>query len=663
MVNGTEGIMKKILAFLLVLSMMVLFASCAAKPEAETPPIPEEEPNTEPQPEPIPEPDPKIVGISMPTEDLQRWNSDGHLMEKLLTEAGYEAQLQFAANDPAMQISQIEQMIKAGAKVLVVTAIDGEALGTVLKQAKEADCKVIAYDRLVIGSDAVNYYLTFDNYQVGILQGKFIEEQLDLPNAGDRTYNIEFLAGDSGDSNMYILIDGAFQILDPYINAGTLIIPSGQYDKMDIATEGWNAAKAQERFEELLENYYYDKNLDAVVANNDSLAQGVASALEISYHNEVYPIITGMDCDYFSVRNILEGKQAMSLIKLSGDLASKAVDMCIAILNGNEPEINDNKTYDNGTGIIPSYLCPPRVCTADNYRELLLDSGYYSEEEWEEITSYITGPAGTAQVEQYVKYQVKDDHIILTGLSDEGKRQKTIELPSTIDGKPVTEIKAEAFQNSTALTGISIPESITSIGANAFSSCIHINHIIIPESVKYIGNNAFSNCKNLTDISIPEGVTSINGFNNCTSLRTITIPKGVTSIKGFNDCASLRSITIPEGLTSIEGFDHCTSLTEITFPKDMDQIDGFNYCDGLKSITFSGSVTEINGFDDCNSLISVTFPEGLTRIEGFRHCTSLDSVIFPKSVSYIDGFYGCSNLTKVMLPNDSCTLQSHTFEN
>ena len=380
--------MKKLIALLLALVMVVCLVACnkteEPAPDADASADTEPAPDAEPTPDAEPEPEPEVeegglVGVSMPTKDLQRWNQDGDNMKKQLEAAGYDVDLQYAANDTATQISQIENMIANGAKALVIAAIDGDALGTVLDQAKEAGVAVIAYDRLIMGSDAVSYYATFDNHLVGVMQGQYIEETLDLANAGDKTYNIEFITGDPGDNNINFFFDGALEVLQKYLDKGILVCVSGQTAKMDVATEDWSAAKAQERFENILSTYYADKQLDAVMASNDSTAQGVATALASSYSNDVYPIITGQDCDIVSTQNMLDGKQAMSVFKDTRDLAAKAVEMVDAIMKGTEPPINDTETYDNGTGIIPSFLCSPKVCTKDTIQEILIDSGYYTE--------------------------------------------------------------------------------------------------------------------------------------------------------------------------------------------------------------------------------------------------------------------------------------------
>lgn len=323
----------------------------------------------------------KLVGVAMPTKDLQRWNQDGTNMQKELEAAGYEVDLQYASNEINTQVSQIENMISNGCKVLVVASIDGDSLGTVMDQAKEKGIKVIAYDRLIMNSPAVSYYATFDNYMVGKKQGEYIEDKLDLKNAGDKKYNIEFVTGDPGDNNVNFFFGGAMDVLQPYLDAGTLVCPSGQTDKDTVATVNWDTEKAQSRFETILASNYSDgTQLDAVLASNDSTALGVANALASSYEGK-YPILTGQDCDIASVKNMIAGKQSMSIFKDTRTLASKVVEMVDAIMKGGEPEINDTETYDNGDHVVPSYLCEPVFADVDNYKELLVDSRYYSEDE------------------------------------------------------------------------------------------------------------------------------------------------------------------------------------------------------------------------------------------------------------------------------------------
>ena len=351
--------MKKILSLVIALAMIVACCACisgTAKAEG------------------------KLVGVSMPTQDLQRWNQDGANMEAQLKEAGYEVELLYAANDIPTQVSQIETMIADGCEVLVIASIDGDSLGTVLAQAKEAGIPVIAYDRLIMNSDAVTYYATFDNWLVGVKQGEFIRDALKLDEA-EGPFNIEFITGDPGDNNINFFFDGAMSIMTPYLESGKLVCPSGQTEKAVVATANWATDAAQARFETILSSYYADgTQLDAVLCSNDSTSLGVQNALKANYTGE-WPVLTGQDCDVLSTISMLEGTQSMSVFKDTRTLAAQVVKMVTAILEGTELEINDTETYDNGTGVIPSYLCEPVAATPDMIQELLVDSGYYTAEE------------------------------------------------------------------------------------------------------------------------------------------------------------------------------------------------------------------------------------------------------------------------------------------
>jgi putative multiple sugar transport system substrate-binding protein len=318
------------------------------------------------------------VGVAMPTKDLQRWNQDGANMEKQLQDAGYEVDLQYASNDIATQVSQIENMISSGAQVLVIASIDGDSLGTVLAQAKEAGISVIAYDRLIMNSDAVSYYATFDNYMVGTKQGEYIKEQLDLDNA-EGPFNLEIFTGDPGDNNARFFYGGAIDVLKPYIDNGKLVVKSGQVDFDNVATANWSTENAQSRMDAIISaNYANGTKLDAVLCSNDSTALGVTNSLEANYTGD-WPIITGQDCDVANVKNMIAGKQSMSIFKDTRTLAAKTVEMVDAIMKGSEAPVNDTSTYDNGTGVIPSFLCEPVFADVNNYKELLIDSGYYKE--------------------------------------------------------------------------------------------------------------------------------------------------------------------------------------------------------------------------------------------------------------------------------------------
>lgn len=321
----------------------------------------------------------------MPTQSLQRWNQDGSNMKAMLEQSGHEVDLQYAGdNDIPTQVNQIENMIAADCDVVVIASIDGSALTEVLKGAKDKNIPVIAYDRLIMNSDAVSYYATFDNTKVGRLQGQYIADALDLDNAKE-PLNIELFTGPTDDNNVNFFWGGAMEVLKPYIDKGTLVVQSGQTEKEQCATLNWNLEEAQKRMENLISSVGYgpeDTPLAAVLAQNDALANGVTNALlATGYDNTNMPVITGQDCDKPAVKNIKRGYQSMSVFKDTRTLAAQVVKMVDAIVAGQEVPVNDTTTYDNGTGVIPSFLCEPVAATKDNYQQLLVESGYYSEDD------------------------------------------------------------------------------------------------------------------------------------------------------------------------------------------------------------------------------------------------------------------------------------------
>ena len=322
----------------------------------------------------------KKVGVSMPTKDLQRWNQDGANMEEKLKAAGYDVDLQFASNDVATQLSQIENMISNGCSVLVISAIEGSSLGTALDKAEAKKIPVIAYDRLLMDSATVDYYATFDNYKVGTVQGTYIKDTLKLDEAAG-PFNLEITAGDPGDNNAGFFYQGAYDVLKPYIDSGKLVIKSGQVDFNSVATAGWKTETAQSRAETILSSFYSDgTNVDVWLCSNDSTALGVENALAANYKG-TYPIITGQDCDKANVKNMIAGKQSMSVFKDTRTLAEQVVKMVTQILKGEKVEVNDTKTYNNGKITVPSFLCDPVFADANNYKQILLDSGYYKAED------------------------------------------------------------------------------------------------------------------------------------------------------------------------------------------------------------------------------------------------------------------------------------------
>ncbi|MDR0411363.1 MAG: sugar-binding protein [Treponema sp.] len=321
------------------------------------------------------------IGVSMPTQSLQRWNQDGDNMKKQLETAGYAVDLQYAGdNDIPTQVNQIENMIMGGCSALVIAAIDGSSLTEVLRGAKDKGIPVIAYDRLIMNSDAVKFYATFDNTKVGTMQGQYIVDKLDLANA-EGPFNVELVTGDPGDNNVNFFFGGAMSVLKPYIDSGKLVVKSGQTTQAQAATPNWSTEESQKRFENIITSVGYGpdgEKLDAVLCSNDSTANGVTNALvNAGYTKDNFPILTGQDCDKPSVKNMNAGIQAMSIFKDTRTLASRVVSMINSLAKNTSPEVNDTKTYNNGTGVIPSYLCEPIVVEPKDIQKALIDSGYY----------------------------------------------------------------------------------------------------------------------------------------------------------------------------------------------------------------------------------------------------------------------------------------------
>ena len=323
-----------------------------------------------------------LIGVAMPTQSLQRWNQDGANLKAKLEAKGYKVVLQYANNDVNAQLQQLENMVTQGVKVLVIASIDGSVLSDVLKEAKSMNVSVIAYDRLIMNTPNVDYYATFDNFKVGVIQGQYIESRLGLKE-GKGPYNIELFAGSPDDNNALYFFNGAMSILQPYLDSGKLVLPSGQKNFTTIAIQGWDSGKAQARMDNLITaNYASGKKLDVVLSPNDSLAIGIVASLKNNGYgtaSKPYPVLTGQDCDKPNVKAIINGQQSMSVFKDTRDLAAQVVDMVDALLSGRTVPVNDTKTYNNGVKIVPSYLCTPVFADKNNYKKLLIDSGYYKE--------------------------------------------------------------------------------------------------------------------------------------------------------------------------------------------------------------------------------------------------------------------------------------------
>nr|WP_241732425.1 multiple monosaccharide ABC transporter substrate-binding protein [Galbitalea soli] len=328
-----------------------------------------------------------LVGIAMPTQTSERWIKDGAAIKKDLEALGYKTDLEYANNDIPTQVQQIEAMITKKAKVLVIASIDGTALSSQLDEAAAAGIKVVAYDRLINGNKNVDYYTTFDNYKVGVQQATSLLTGLGILDAsGAETgkkgpFNVELFAGSPDDNNATFFYNGAMDTLKKYLDNGTLVVKSGQTDFKTVATLRWDPATAQARMENLLaKSYSSGAKVQGVLSPYDGLSIGIISALtSAGYAKNALPIITGQDAEVGSVKSIIAGEQYSTVYKDTRKLGKEAVSIVDDLLNGKQPTVNDTKSYNNGKKIVPAFLLQSVVVTKDNYKQVLVDGGYYTE--------------------------------------------------------------------------------------------------------------------------------------------------------------------------------------------------------------------------------------------------------------------------------------------
>ena len=324
-----------------------------------------------------------LIGIAMPTKSSLRWISDGDSLKSALEAQGYTVDLQYAEDDIPNQLAQIENMVTKDAKALVIASIDGTTLSAVLQQAADNGVKVIAYDRLIRDSANVDYYTTFDNFKVGVLQAESLLKGLGYPEK-QGPFNIELFGGSPDDNNAFFFYDGAMSVLQPLIDKGVLVVKSGQTGMEKVGTLRWDAAVAQARMDNILSANYSDgSRVDAVLAPYDGLSRGIISSLRgVGYGtaDQPWPIISGQDAETPSIKAIIAGEQYSTVFKDTRELAKVTAKLVDDVLSGKEPEINDTKTYNNGVKVVPSNLLVPVSVDKSNYQAIVVDSGYVKAE-------------------------------------------------------------------------------------------------------------------------------------------------------------------------------------------------------------------------------------------------------------------------------------------
>lgn len=326
------------------------------------------------------------IGLCMPTQSAERWINDANNMKKRLEEKGYKVDVQFAEDDPQTQVSQVENFVAQSVDCLVIAAVDSGVLVNAEEQAKDAGIPVIAYDRLLMNTDAVSYYATFDNVGVGRTIANYIKEKKELEKAKEegKSYTIEFFMGSPDDNNAVLLYEGIMEVLQPYLDDGTLVCESGRTSFEETSILRWSQETAQANCENILTANYADGKLDIACSAYDGFSYGIKAALlgaGYEVGSEDWPLITGQDSDVMAVKNIIEGSQTMSIYKDTRLLAEKCSAMIDAVLKGTEPEINNEDEYNNGNKVVPTYMCEPQAVDKDNYKTLLIDGGYYTEEQ------------------------------------------------------------------------------------------------------------------------------------------------------------------------------------------------------------------------------------------------------------------------------------------
>jgi putative multiple sugar transport system substrate-binding protein len=322
-----------------------------------------------------------LIGIARPTKSTARWVSDGANLVKALTALGYTTDQEFAEDDIPTQTNQIENMITKGAKVLIIAAIDGTALTDTLQKAADAKIKVLAYDRLINKSPNVDYYTTFDNFKVGVLQAGSIVDCLGLKDASKGPFNIELFAGSPDDNNAGFFFNGAMSVLQPYIDSKKLVVQSGQTKFPDqVGTLRWDGATAQARMDNILSSKYASARVDAVLSPYDGISRGIIASLKaVNYYSasKPAPCVSGQDAELPSVKSILAGEQTSTVFKDTRLLAAQAAKMADEMLKGTTVDVNDSKTYNNQVKVVPSFLLDMVSVTKDNVQKELVDSGYY----------------------------------------------------------------------------------------------------------------------------------------------------------------------------------------------------------------------------------------------------------------------------------------------
>ena len=305
------------------------------------------------------------IGVSLPAKTSENWVLAENLFNSDLKAAGFQPTVQFAGDGgaPAQQ-QQIDAMISSGVKVLVIGAVDGKQLNTQLAAAKAAGIKVIAYDRNLQSTKDVDYYVAYDNYKVGELQGQALLDGLKA-RKGSGPYNVELIAGSNDDANSKPFFEGAMSVLQPKIDDGTLKVLSGQTTQDQVATQGWDPKNVQTRMDSILSSKYGSAKLDGVLSPNDTLARAAMRSAKDA--GQEVPVVTGQDSEVESLKSILAGEQYSTINKDTTNLVKATVQMVKDLQAGKEP--TTTAKTNNGTIDVPTQYLEPVLVTKENIKD------------------------------------------------------------------------------------------------------------------------------------------------------------------------------------------------------------------------------------------------------------------------------------------------------
>lgn len=367
--------MKKRMALLLAVLLLAALTACAAPRQAADTGASRKPVETVALTE-------KTVGICLPDQSSQRWQEEAQALTALLEKRDCQVRIEDACQDAALQADQVAQLIALPVDCLIVAAVDSIALLQVLEQAKSAGIPVIAYDRLLMGTDAVSCYVGFDNQAAGRQIGQYIADAKQLQTAQQeaRSYTVEFFMGSPEDSSAVLQHMGVMEVLQPYLDGGVLVCRSGRVAFEDTCVQNWSEDTAKNDCMEHLTEFYTDAPPDILCAASDALAQGCRAALEQSGHTagEGWPLITGQDASLEAAQRILSGHQSMTVLKESHLLTQLCIDAVDAVLSGVADSWADG-VCNNGVMDVPACLCTPVAVDAANIQEILVDGGIFSQ--------------------------------------------------------------------------------------------------------------------------------------------------------------------------------------------------------------------------------------------------------------------------------------------